>query len=351
VLDAQITRMLADPKSDALARNFAGQWLETRSLAAVKPDVLKFPMWNAALAEDMATETRLFFDHILRENRPDSEFINAGYTFLNPRLARHYGIENADGPDFRKVEVDPAQRGGLLSHASVLTVTSYPVRTSPVLRGKYILDVILGSPPPAPPPNTPALDEDTVGACHDPHRPAPEDKAAYYRSRCLTCHTETPCAAPASDRELGLAYASVALRENHRPSGLRAFSILQGVYEKLPEDAAVATQLAQLYDRMNNPAKACELYARAVAADPASTAASVNLGGCLAKQGRMPEAIELWRGALRRNIGLEPARLNLAVALYQSGNLREARETLEQALRVNPVSAQARRLLSALNRR
>jgi hypothetical protein len=163
VLDQQIQRMLADRKSEALAENFAGQWLETRSLAAVKPDPQKFPMWGTALQEDMATETRLFFDAILRENRPVSEFINADYSVLNTRLARHYGIDGVEGPDFRRVQLDPSQRGGVLSHASVLTITSYPVRTSPVLRGKYILDVMLGSPPPPPPADVPALNEDAVG--------------------------------------------------------------------------------------------------------------------------------------------------------------------------------------------
>jgi hypothetical protein len=186
VLDQQIARMLADERSAALSENFAGQWLETRSLAAAKPDVVKFPMWNATLADDLAMETRLFFDHILRENRPVSEFITADYTFLNPRLARHYGIEGVDGGDFRKVQVDPGQRGGLLGHGSVLTITSYPVRTSPVLRGKYILDVVLGSPPPPPPADVPALDEDQVTA------PA-SLRAALEKHRtdpvCASCHS------------------------------------------------------------------------------------------------------------------------------------------------------------------
>jgi len=164
VLEAQVRRMLADPKSEALAENFAGQWLETRGLAAVKPDATKFPMWSAALQEDMVTETRLFFDHILRENRPLAEFITADYSFLNARLARHYGIENVDGPEFRRVPVDAAQRGGILGHGSVLTITSYPVRTSPVLRGKYVLDVILGAPPPSPPGDVPSLNEDAAAA-------------------------------------------------------------------------------------------------------------------------------------------------------------------------------------------
>jgi hypothetical protein len=185
VLDAQITRMLADRRSEALAQNFAGQWLEIRSLAAVKPDVLKFPMWSAALQEDMATETRLFFDHILRENRPVSEFLAADYTFLNARLARHYGIEGVDGAEFRKVKVDPAQRGGVLTHGSVLTITSYPVRTSPVLRGKYILEVLLGAAPPPPPGDVPQLEENAAGA------PA-SLRVALERHRadptCASCH-------------------------------------------------------------------------------------------------------------------------------------------------------------------
>ena len=163
VLDAQITRMLADPKSAALSENFAGQWLETRGLAAVKPDVVKFPMWSPTLQEDLETETRLLFDHILRENRPVSEFITADYSFLNARLARHYGIQGVTSPNFEKVQVDPSQRGGILTHGSILTLTSYPNRTSPVLRGKYILDVVLGSPPPPPPADVPALNEDKVG--------------------------------------------------------------------------------------------------------------------------------------------------------------------------------------------
>ena len=185
VLDAQVTRMLADRRSEALAQNFAGQWLEIRSLASVKPDVLKFPMWNAALQEDMATETRMFFDHILRENRPISEFLSADYTFLNARLARHYGIEGVDGPEFRRVKVDPAQRGGILTHGSVLTITSYPVRTSPVLRGKYILEVLLGAAPPPPPADVPRLEEDVVAA------PA-SLRVALERHRadptCASCH-------------------------------------------------------------------------------------------------------------------------------------------------------------------
>lgn len=152
----------------------------------MKPDAQKFPTWSPQLQEDMETETRLFFDSILRENRPVSEFLTADYSFLNSRLARHYGIETVQGPEFRKVQLDPNQRGGILTHASVLTLTSYPVRTSPVLRGKYILDVILGAPPPPPPADVPALNEDKVAS------PASLREAlSRHRSDpiCSSCHS------------------------------------------------------------------------------------------------------------------------------------------------------------------
>jgi len=163
VLDAQLTRMLADPKAFAMAENFAGQWLEVRNLDAIKPDPQKFPAWTPELRDAMKVETRMFFDWILRENRPITEFIDARYTFLNEFLANYYGIDGVAGPEFRRVELTTAERGGVLSHGSVLAVSSYPTRTSVVIRGKYILQNILGAPPPPPPPDVPALDEQAVG--------------------------------------------------------------------------------------------------------------------------------------------------------------------------------------------
>jgi hypothetical protein len=163
VLDAQVKRMLADKRAAALSDNFAGQWLETRNLDSVKPDPQKFPAWGPELRDAMKTETRMFFEAMLRENRPLSEFLDARFTFLNEALAKHYGIDGVTGPDFRRVELATEQRGGILSHASVLTVSSYPTRTSPVIRGKYLLQNILGTPPPPPPPDVPALDEEKVG--------------------------------------------------------------------------------------------------------------------------------------------------------------------------------------------
>ena len=110
----------------------------------VKPDPQKFPEWNPELRDAMRTETRLFFDYILRENRPMADFLDARYTFLNERLAKHYGIEGVSGPEFRKVDLTTDQRGGVLSQAAVLTVSSYSLRTSVVIRGKYVLQEILG---------------------------------------------------------------------------------------------------------------------------------------------------------------------------------------------------------------
>lgn len=162
-LDAQVKRMLADEKAAALADNFSGQWLETRNLDVVKPDPQKFPSWSPELRDAMKTETRMFFEAMLREDRPLSDFLDARFTFLNEPLAKHYVIDGVTGTEFRRVELKTDQRGGILSHASVLTVSSYPTRTSPVIRGKYVLQNILGAPPPAPPPDVPVLDEGAVG--------------------------------------------------------------------------------------------------------------------------------------------------------------------------------------------
>ena len=164
VLDAQIRRMLADERSSALAANFAGQWLETRALDSANPDPAIFPERGPELREDMKTETRLFFETVLRDDLPLSTFLDADFTFLNPRLAKHYGIEGVKGGGFRRVKLETDQRGGVLSHAAVLTVTSYPTRTSPVIRGKYVLEAILGAAPPDPPADVPPLEEEGLGA-------------------------------------------------------------------------------------------------------------------------------------------------------------------------------------------
>jgi hypothetical protein len=185
VLEAQVKRMLADGRSAALAENFAGQWLEIRNLDSVKPDPQKFPEWGPELKEAMRAETRMFFEHVLRENRPLNEFLDARYTFLNGMLAKHYGIAGVTGPDFRRVELATNQRGGILSHASVLTVSSYPTRTSPVIRGKYVLQNVLGAPPPAPPPDVPPLDEGSVGSAGSLRQQMEKHRS---NAVCASCH-------------------------------------------------------------------------------------------------------------------------------------------------------------------
>ena len=185
VLARQIDRMLADARASAFAENFAGQWLETRNLDIVRPDPDTFKEWDAELRDAMKRETTMFFEHVLRENRPVSDFLEADYTFLNERLAQHYGIAGVMGPEMRRVVLDTDRRGGVLSQAAVLTVSSYPTRTSPVLRGKYVLQNILGTPPEPPPGDVPPLEPGGPGA----ERSVREQLEWHRRSpACATCH-------------------------------------------------------------------------------------------------------------------------------------------------------------------
>jgi hypothetical protein len=155
-LEAQVRRMLADPKSAALVQNFAGQWLTLRKLDYVAPDPETFPGFDKELRAAMARETELFFEAILREDRSLFDLLDADFSFVNERLAKHYGIAGVTGPDFRRVALPP-ERGGILTQASILTLTSNPTRTSPVKRGKWVLEQILNAPPPPPPPDVPEL--------------------------------------------------------------------------------------------------------------------------------------------------------------------------------------------------
>jgi len=187
VLDAQVLRMLADPKSSAFADNFAGQWLETRSLNAIRPDPQKFPEWNAELKQAMRLETRMFFEAVMREDRPISDFLDGKYTFLNEMLAKHYGIDGVTGREFRRIELATQERSGVLTQASVLTASSYPSRTSVVLRGKFILENILGAPPPPPPPDVPRLDEEAVGVSQSQRQ---QMEAHRSNPVCASCHSK-----------------------------------------------------------------------------------------------------------------------------------------------------------------
>ena len=159
VLESQVRRMMADPRSQAMVDNFAGQWLYLRNMGGVYPDPNIFPEFDENLREAFTRETELFIGNQLRSDASVLELLSADYTYVNQRLAEHYGIPNIYGNRFRRVKLAGARRGGLLGHGSVMTVTSYPNRTSPVLRGKWVLENLLGAPPPEPPPDIPALEE------------------------------------------------------------------------------------------------------------------------------------------------------------------------------------------------
>ena len=164
VLQAQVERMLKDSRARALVDNFAGQWLRLRNLRSHTPIARDFPNFDNELREAFRNETELFFGSIVREDRSVLDLLNADYTYVNERLARHYGIPNVYGSHFRRVTVQQDARRGLLGQGSILTVTSYPNRTSPVLRGKWVLENILGTPPPAPPQDVPDIEENHPGA-------------------------------------------------------------------------------------------------------------------------------------------------------------------------------------------
>lgn len=184
-LGNQVRRMLGDAKSRALVDNFAGQWLQLRDVERLSPDPERFPAFDESLREAMLGETERFFETIIREDRSVLEFLNADFSFVNERLARHYGIADVKGSEFQRVKL-PADRRGVLTQASILFLTSNPTRTSPVKRGQWILSNILGQPPPPPPPGVEELDEDgeTLGSLREQmeqHRSNPS---------CAVCHRQ-----------------------------------------------------------------------------------------------------------------------------------------------------------------
>ena len=162
VLRQQVRRMLADSRAETLATRFAGQWLRLADLEGMHPDPERYRLFDTTLAESMRRETELLFENVMREDRNVLDLLTADYTFVDERLAKHYGIPNVQGNRFRRVAIDDDNRKGLLGHGSILTLTSVPTRTSPVARGKWVLEVLLGTPPPAPPPNVPDLEETKV---------------------------------------------------------------------------------------------------------------------------------------------------------------------------------------------
>ena len=165
VLESQVRRMLADPRAESLVTNFAAQWLYLRNLTAVSPDFIVFPDFDETLRRALRRETELFFESIVREDRSALDLLTADYTFVNERLAKHYGMPGIYGSHFRRVALPPdSPRGGLLGQGSILAVTGYATRTSPVVRGKWVLENLLGTPPPPPPPNVPPLSEEKSDA-------------------------------------------------------------------------------------------------------------------------------------------------------------------------------------------
>ena len=183
VLEQQVRRMLADERATALVENFAGQWLHFRNIEGVYPDPLAFPQFDENLRDAYLMETQLFLESLMAEDRSVLDLLRANYTFVNERLAEHYGIPKVYGNRFRKVIFPEGERAGLLNHGSVMTVTSYPNRTSPVLRGKWVLENLLGAPPPEPPPNVPTLEEEN------------EDGEPLSMRQAMVRHRENPACA------------------------------------------------------------------------------------------------------------------------------------------------------------
>jgi hypothetical protein len=185
VLRAQVERMLADAKTQRFTENFTGQWLDLRKIDATIPDPVLYGDFDGMLLWSMPRETRAFFDEVLRGDRSLLEFVDSDWTMLNARLAAHYGIAGVEGNDFRKVSLPPgSHRGGVMTHASVLKVTADGTRTSPILRGVWVLNRIVGKPPAPPPPDVPSIEPDIRGATTirqqlDKHRNTPA---------CATCH-------------------------------------------------------------------------------------------------------------------------------------------------------------------
>lgn len=187
-LERQTRRMLGDPRAESLATRFASQWLRLQDLEKINPDAQLYPYFNYQLKEAMERETELLFHYIVQEDRSVLELLTADYTFVNEQLAKHYGISGVTGNEFRRVELPDENRRGLLGHGSILMMTSHANRTSPVLRGKWVMEVLLGSPPPPPPPAVPALDE--TAASEGGRQLTTRERMERHRASpaCMSCH-------------------------------------------------------------------------------------------------------------------------------------------------------------------
>src|SRR5262249_33400834 len=187
-LKAQVRRLIADRRADALASRFGSQWLRLQDLDKINPDVRFYPDFDDQLKSSMRRETELFFQHVIREDRPVADLFSADYTFVDERLGRHYGVANVVGPEVRMVKYADGRRRGLLGHGSILTLTSHADRTSPVLRGKWVMEVLLGTPPPPPPPNVPDLE--ATAEAEDGRLRTVRERMEQHRSNpaCTSCH-------------------------------------------------------------------------------------------------------------------------------------------------------------------
>jgi hypothetical protein len=179
--------MIADPRSEALATRFASQWLRLQDVDKIRPDALLYPYWDHTLADNLVRETQLFFHSLVREDKSILDLLRADYSYVNERVARHYGINNVMGPEFRRVALPPERRG-ILGHGSIHLLTSVADRTSPVQRGKWVMEVMLGILPPTPPPNVPALDE--TGANQGGKNLSVRERMEQHRRNppCISCH-------------------------------------------------------------------------------------------------------------------------------------------------------------------
>jgi hypothetical protein len=188
VFDKQVNRLLKDPRSEALATRFGSQWLRLQDVDKVRPDHHWYSYWDTTLSQAMVRETELFVDSLIREDRPVTDLLTADHTFVNERLAKHYGIPNILGNDFRRVTIADPNRRGVLGQGSILLLTSIADRTSPVLRGKWVMEVLLGSPPPPPPPNVPLLEE--IKAVEDGKTLSTRERMEMHRKNpaCSSCH-------------------------------------------------------------------------------------------------------------------------------------------------------------------
>jgi hypothetical protein len=187
VLNAELQRMLGDPKSAALVENFGGQWLNLRLMDRKKPDAQKFNVVDDELLDAMRQETIRFVDAVIHEDRSILDFIDGRFTFVNGPLARYYGIKGVDGEPLQRVDLDGDERSGIVTQGSVLTISSYATRTSPVLRGKWVLDNLLGAAPPPPPPGVPALLEADLGTAASMRQRLEQHRA---NPSCSVCHNQ-----------------------------------------------------------------------------------------------------------------------------------------------------------------